>query len=234
MVEIIPAIIPEDFQEIEDKASMVVGLAKTLQIDVLDGEFVPDKSWPYKTNMDPDFEMIKNEEKPLPYFDKFNYEFDLMVDDPTVSMDAWMSAGAARIIVHTESFSSTDELSQFISDFNSHYISDGSLITTELGVAININTPVKSIEPILNEVAFVQCMGIKKIGYQGQPFDKKVLDQINSLRELKADLIISIDGGVKEDTAPLLVKAGANRLVVGSAIFGSNDPGGVIEILKRG
>ena len=66
-------------------------------------------------------------------------------------------------------------------------------------------------------------MGIEHIGAQGEPFDERVLSQIKSLRVLYPELIISVDGSVNEETAPLLVQAGANRLVVGSALMKSFD-----------
>ena len=66
-------------------------------------------------------------------------------------------------------------------------------------------------------------MGIEKIGYQGQPFDERVIDQVKALRKEYPELIISVDGGVSFDTAPRLIEAGANRLVVGSVIFNSLD-----------
>ena len=66
-------------------------------------------------------------------------------------------------------------------------------------------------------------MGIEKIGFQGQSFDERVLHKVNDLRERFPELIISIDGGVSLETAPLLIKAGANRLVAGSAILKSED-----------
>ena len=93
----------------------------------------------------------------------------------------------------------------------------------EIGVALNTTTPIETIKPIISKVDFIQCMGIEKIGYQGEPFDERVLEQISELRKIYPELIISVDGSVNETTAPLLVKAGANRLVVGSAIMNSYD-----------
>ena len=79
-------------------------------------------------------------------------------------------------------------------------------------------------------VDFVQCMGIANIGFQGEEFDERVLNQIKELRSQYKELIISVDGSVNEITAPLLVKAGANRLVIGSAVMNSYD---VRETIKE-
>lgn len=103
----------------------------------------------------------------------------------------------------------------------------------DIGVAINSTTPVEKIFNIVNSVDFVQCMGIEKIGYQGQDFDERVLEQIKALKEKFSDLIISVDGGVTLATAPALVSAGASRLVAGSAIFNTSDIIGTIEELSN-
>jgi len=102
--------------------------------------------------------------------------------------------------------------------------------TIEIGVAINSTTPLEQIFPIVNSVDFVQCMGIEHIGFQGQDFDERVLEQIKNLKEKFNDLIISVDGGVTLHTAPLLINAGATRLVAGSAIFNIDD---IIDTIEK-
>ena len=102
----------------------------------------------------------------------------------------------------------------------------------ELGLALNIQTPNDEIEPWLSRFNFVQFMGIETIGYQGEPFSLKVIPKIQDLRKKHSEVIISVDGGVNFLSAPLLVKAGANRLVAGSAIWESDDVKGTIEKLK--
>jgi ribulose-phosphate 3-epimerase len=76
-------------------------------------------------------------------------------------------------------------------------------------------------------------MGIEHIGFQGELFDEKVLIQIKGLKERYPDLIISVDGSVNEDTAPLLVEAGANRLIVGSVLMRSFDVKETIKELEN-
>ena len=93
----------------------------------------------------------------------------------------------------------------------------------ELGLALNPDTSLDTILPYMEKIDFVQCMGIARIGYQGQPFDERVLTQINQLRVKYPNLPISVDGGVNIETAALLKQAGATRLVAGSAIFGASD-----------
>jgi pentose-5-phosphate-3-epimerase len=66
-------------------------------------------------------------------------------------------------------------------------------------------------------------MGIEHIGQQGQPFDKRVLEQISSIKKKYPEVVISIDGSVNEETAEILVKHGVNRLVIGSALLRTYD-----------
>jgi ribulose-phosphate 3-epimerase len=101
--------------------------------------------------------------------------------------------------------------------------SEDSLLYTEVGVALNIDTPNEQIYPLIPVVDFVQFMGIAKIGFQGEPFDERVLAKIADLRGKYPNATISIDGGVNKENAVALVKAGVNRLVVGSALFGSEN-----------
>ena len=99
----------------------------------------------------------------------------------------------------------------------------------EIGVSINPTTAVEELFPFINIIDFVQLMGIDTIGFQNQEFDEKVLEHIKTLKQKYPDLKISVDGGVNAVSAPLLVQAGADALVSGSAIFNSGDILGTIE-----
>ena len=155
-----------------------------------------------------------------------------MVADPMDEVQKWISAGAKRIVVHYESFKDKDRLHSFIESFNKNYRSDGSIVSTEIGIGINMETPDEVIDPIVSKINLVQFMGIDRIGKQGEPFDDAVIEKIKDLRSRLPDLIISTDGGVNLESARKLAQAGVNRLVVGSAIFESNDIRGTIERLK--
>jgi ribulose-phosphate 3-epimerase len=228
MIEIIPAILPLDFEELREKIAIVAGSVSLVQIDVCDGIFVPRKSWPYVShNPDGDFQNILLEKQGFPFWDKAGFEVDLMVSKPEEKVDDWIAAGAARLIVHIES---TDNLSRIIDDFRNRFpLSSESLASVEIGVAIGIGTDLSRLTPYLDIIDYVQCMGISQIGYQGQPFDNRVINIVAELRERSPETIISVDGGVNAETAPRLLAAGANRLVVGSAIFESTNP---LETIK--
>jgi len=210
-MEIIPAILPRDFKEIEEKAELVQGLAPLVQVDICDGKFVPNTTWPYK-KPDQNFEALLHEDRGMPFWEETDYEFDLMIQDPTED-DArkWLSAGAVRIVLHVES---SPDLTPVISVLNG---------LVEIGLALNISTPLDVIEKYKDTISFIQFMGITKIGFQGQAFDPRVLEKIQESKEKYPDLPVQVDGGVSPATAAELRKAGADRLVAGSVLFESDN-----------
>lgn len=227
MTEIIPAILAKNFEELRNKISRVVNVTKMIQVDVCDGIFVPSKTWPMNKEDESTVLPILNEENGLPYWDSLDFEFDLMVKDAIDQFEFFTRLGAKRIIFHIEA-EDKDKLKEFIEGLDM-YIRDN----LEIGIAINTGTDIEEIKSIISCVDFVQCMGIEHIGFQGEPFDEKVLNQISSLRKLYPEIIISVDGGVRMETAPLLIKAGANRLVVGSFLLESIDIRETIKELEN-
>lgn len=210
-VEIIPAILPHDWHEIMEKIERIKGLATTVQIDICDGHFVPTFTWPYKKK-DDNFDHLIHEEEGLPGWEELDFEFDLMVDKPEEAVEGWVAAGATRIILHAEAKGDLAKAVQMLQG------------RVEVGLALNIDTPIEMIQDSrfkIHEggVQFIQLMGIDHIGFQGQEFDDKVVGRVKQVRLTHPGLPISIDGGVSLKSAPALIAAGADRLVVGSAIF---------------
>ncbi len=231
MIEIIPAVMPTSTTDLQSKLAQVAGHMSVAQIDVMDGKFVEDVSWPY-TEDEEYFQGILHEDEGLPYWDQFDFEVDLMVMRPEEVINDWIAAGVRRIVVHEES---TDNLAKILSDFRERFpkSEQPDVFDCEIGVAQNIDTPVESLYPFLDKIDFIQFMGIAEIGVQGNPFDERVLGKIRTLRAHDPKIIISVDGAVSLDTAPELIAAGANRLVVGSAIFKSEDIGATIKEFKH-
>ena len=229
MTEIIPAILTDNFNELREGISRVVNVVTVVQIDMCDGIFVPTLSWPYNEikadHKENNIDSILEEEEGLPFWDSLDFEFDLMVSDAHKQFDFFVRLGAKRVVFHIEAEKNINEFNEFLEGIDMY-----TRENVEIGVALNTTTPIETIKPIISKVDFIQCMGIEKIGYQGEPFDERVLEQISELRKIYPELIISVDGSVNETTAPLLVKAGANRLVVGSAIMNSYD---VRETIKE-
>jgi len=239
MTEIIPAILPEDIDDLREKLSLISGIIPLAQIDVCDGRFAPTKTWPYKKGVDETFLRIVGQEEGFPFWGSVDFEADLMVKHPENVVDDWIAAGAKRVIIHIES--TPDPLSLFQKIKLEYGASDESSYGVETGVALNIETPNEEVYELLSEVDdegepaidFVQFMGIENIGYQGEPFDERVFEKIRELRERFPDIIISVDGGVSLENASELIEAGANRLVSGSAIFESGDIAGTVEVFQN-
>lgn len=230
MLEIIPALMPKSFSELREKLELVSGLVSTIQLDVMDGIFVPPKSWPYSEDVNILDELIRDEVE-LPGWQDINFEVDLMVQNPEQIVDKWLCVGVSRVIIHIES---TENLADIVTRVESNVdrknTAGDDLYRVELGFAMDIDTPNESMYEWVPQVDFVQCMGIAKIGYQGNPFDERVVSKIKDLKDCYPDVIIQVDGGVSLDTAQQLIEAGAARLVSGSAIWKS---GNVEDAIRR-
>ena len=207
MIEIIPAIIPKDFEDLRKKISLVKGMTRVIQIDVMDGVFVPEKSWPFADPM-----WSSGVHLELPFCNECDFEFDLMVAKPEYNVQDLLDIGAKRIIIHA---GSTNKLGEIINDLKEKKV--------EIGLAFSLDTDIDDYTEFIGEVGFVQFMGIEKIGFQGQVFSEKVIDKIINFRAKYKDIIVSVDGGVDLENAHKLVSAGANRLVSGSSIFESRN-----------
>lgn len=210
MVEIIPAIMPKDYEHLDEMMSLFVGVSPMVQLDIMDGKFVPARTWPYPR--DAHFDAIVAEEEGMPRWEDINFEVDLMVSDPESVVSKWVSAGASRVIAHIESMKDFEKIREAV-----------PMGMIELGLAINTTTPISLLEPYIDRIDFVQCMGISRIGFQGEVFDERVLEKVEKIRELYPKMPISVDGSVNFDTARKLVDAGATRLVSGSAILEADD-----------
>lgn len=205
MSHIIPAIIPDSIVDLGAALERVAPFAREVQVDIVDGSFVPFRSWPYQ-NETPILELQQ-------FTSRFDIEVDLMIDMPERVITQYADAGVKRIVVHMES-------TKHICDIIEHYAAH----SYSLGLSITNDTSIRMLSEYIPYVDFVQLMGIRHIGSQGQPFDDAVLSRITELRDAFPSLQISIDGSVNKDTLSKLREAGANRFVAGSAIFGANDP----------
>jgi ribulose-phosphate 3-epimerase len=237
MTEIIPAVLPKNYEDMKNKISLARGLAPLLQVDICDGIFVKNLTWPFHApseegvatgGLDQHFQNILNEQEGIPFWEDIDFELDLMVSDAVQNFDIYTKLGAKRIVFHIEAVGNVEEFKEFLEGID-NYIRD----SIEIGVAINPDTPIEQIFPIVNNIDFVQCMAIARIGYQGEPFDERCISNIKVLKEKFPDLIISVDGGVNLETGARLVDAGAERLVAGSAIFNSGDIIDTIEQFKN-
>jgi len=214
MKEIIPAILPTDFEDLEGHVDSVKNVTNIVQVDICDGVFVPNTTWPYKGDSG-EFEKIISTEQGLPMWEDVDYEIDLMVSNPKDMAKKWVEAGAKRIIFHVESGGVKEAIEMLKEDYM--YVKEDDLLG--VGVAINIDTPISALENIIDDVSVVQCMGIARIGYQHEKFDERVIGKIKEIRAKYPDIIVSIDGGVDFENVQKLLDAGVTRLIAGHSVF---------------
>lgn len=181
-----------------------------LHIDVMDGNFVPNIAF------GPDqVKMLRSKTDLL-------FDVHMMVMDPDRFIPRFVEAGADMITVHQEA---TMHLHRSLSLIKSFGI--------KAGVVLSPATPVDTIKYVLDEIDMVLLMSVNP-GYGGQSFIEKVIDKTNDLTKMLKgyDIDIQIDGGINLQTAPRVVKAGANILVAGSYIFKGDVKKNVMDLRR--
>jgi len=217
-VEIIPAVLPQSFKDMEEQLAPLAAVARQVQVDVVDGRYAKGKSWPYRDRAS--FERLVEQEHGLPFWDKIDFQFDLMVEDPAAELNNFLAAGATQIILHARSASAERAL-QTLVDLRANEMGGYSV---RAGVALGAQESPDLLLPFESQFDFVQVMGIDREGRQGEPFDKKALYLVERLRKRYPHLPLQVDGGVTPENAHELVSAGANRLVIGHLIVKVDDP----------
>lgn len=209
---IVPAIIPKSLEDLKEKLNLV-SFAPAVQIDLVDGKFVENIAWPYEPagQVVDAYELLQGKE----------IELDLMVSDPVSAAKEWLALGVNRLVFHLENLPIQEVL-----DLKNHY-------HFSFGLSFNIDTPLSDVEKYLNDVDFVQLMGIKTIGSQGQPFDERVIDIARNLHDKYPDLVLSADGAMNADNIFKLKSVGVTRFAVGSVLLNSPDPRATYEQLLK-
>jgi ribulose-phosphate 3-epimerase len=219
---VVPAILPQSRKDLEEKIARLAGIPAidAVQVDAVDGRFATPACWPY--TIPGALMALVQSGALLPSAGRFVYDADLMVDSPEHAVSAWSALGASRLTVHAES---TPSLAHTLAAIRAKHGHEAGFAPGlfALGLAISIETDLALIAPHLANVDYVQLMGIATIGKQRQPFDRRVLAKIHAVRQLSADITIQVDGGVSLATAPELLAAGADRLIVGHALWEAHD-----------
>ena len=226
-----PAILPKSFSELHEKVNSVKTFAEKVQVDICDGNYVDAKTWPY-TNAGPSIEEMLRRGETLPDAGVLHYSMDLMVSNPDEVVGDFIGLGATEIIIH---FKSTKDFKKTIKLITEKYGYDKEFAPDLLsvGMAVPIDLPLTEFAPYVQYVDFIQFMGIVNIGKQGQVFDSRVIAKVRDFHKRYPDTTIQIDGGVSLSTAPGLLDAGADRLVVGSALFNTPNVSNTIKEFEK-
>jgi ribulose-phosphate 3-epimerase len=212
MIGLVPSILSADFTRLgEQVREAEAGGAQRIQVDVMDGHFVPN------ITMGPTIVTATRRSTSLPL------EIHLMITNPQDYIEAFAKAGADVIIVHQEVCPHLHRVIQQI-----------RAAGKQVGVALNPSTPIWLLQDILSLLDLVLIMTVNP-GFGGQEFIPEMLPKIANLRQmltqrgLRCD--IEVDGGIHEATVPRVIKAGANLLVAGSAVY--NEQESVAAALSR-
>lgn len=213
-IKIAPSILTADFSNLIAQLKKIEdGGADVIHLDIMDGHFVPNLTFGPP--------VVKSLRKAS----RLPFEAHLMVEKPEIFIDAFVSAEANIITVHAEA---CPHLHRVVQSIKANRV--------KAGVAINPATPLDALEYILEEIDQVLIMTVNP-GWGGQNFIPQMLKKIEKLRSkiihLELDVDIEVDGGVNFDTIKDIVCAGANSLVIGSALFNENDLAEAVQRYRR-
>ena len=211
--QIVASILDCDFRKLAAEVEAVDALVDRYQVDVMDGHFVPNLSFGF-----PILEaMRKLTGKPL--------EADLMISNPDSFAGRYAEAGADWVIIHVEASEHPRRTFEAIRKASGRP-----------GISLSPGTPAEAIREFLPEVDMALVMTVHP-GFGGQSFMSEQLKLVKAIRqwsdEAGRDLHIEVDGGIKPETARLAADAGADLMVVGSYIYGSDDYGQAIAPRRR-
>ena len=205
MIELAPSILSADFAWLAEQVRAASeGGGTVIHVDVMDGHFVP--------NLTVGPPLVKSLRKAT----KLPLDCHLMIENPDQFIAEFVEAGADWISVHQEA---CRHLNRTLHLIRSH--------DALAGVVINPATPVETLSEVLDIVDYVLVMSVNP-GFGGQKFIPETVRKIRRLADLRAqrglNYRIEVDGGIALDTVAEVVRAGAEILVAGNAVFGQGDP----------
>jgi len=212
IIKLAPSILSADFAHLGQQiAEAERAGADRIHIDVMDGHFVP--------NISLGVPIVAS----LRRVTRLPLEIHLMISDPDLFLDEFTEVGSDAFLVHWEGNNNLHRTLQRVKGLGKR-----------VSVVINPATPAAVLEEILQDVDQVVVMTVNP-GFGHQPFIHTTLPKIRRVRqmidEIKRGCDLEVDGGIDATTAPLVVDAGANVLVAGSAVFGAGE--GVIAAMNR-
>jgi ribulose-phosphate 3-epimerase len=213
MTLLAPSLLSADFARIAEQIACVQAAgADYLHLDVMDGRFVPNITWGPKIIGD------------LRGISPLVFDAHLMIVEPERYVKDFRAAGCDRITFHLEATPHAQRLLAHIAELGA-----------EPGLAICPQTPVSMLRDVIEDCATVLVMSVNP-GFSGQSFIAHTLEKVREARALiddrNPDCLIEVDGGIGEGNARALVEAGADVLVMGSTVFGAQDPGAELRRIR--
>jgi ribulose-phosphate 3-epimerase len=217
-VLVLPAILEKDREGILQKLDQIKGAAQWLQIDLSDGQLVPNLT-------------LKEPVGLKKYLAPFNFEVHLMVKKPWEWWLSWKKAGAKRIIFHWESFHNIPKKQRAFGVNN--LLNSILRAGLETGVALNLETNSAVLDPFISKIDLVQFMGISEVGFQGHKFQPEALEKAKAFKLAFPEVKVAIDGGVNEKNIKKIARAEVDQVAIGSGIFKSKNPAEKLQSLQE-
>ncbi|MFA6259459.1 MAG: ribulose-phosphate 3-epimerase [Candidatus Peribacteraceae bacterium] len=208
-VIITPSILSADFSALQAEVASIEQHADWLQADIMDGHFVPNLSFGAP--------VLRCIQTNLPL------DVHLMVSNPEDRVGEFIEAGAAHITFHAEAVPDVSAQQALLARIRT--------FGATAGIAINPETPLSAVGDILGDIDLLLVMSVHP-GFGGQVFLPDVLGKVVEAHAQRPDLMIQMDGGIDDRTAPLCIEAGATNLVAGSFIFHADDRPAAIAALR--
>ena len=196
---IAPSLLAADFSKLKEEVKAIENTkAKWLHLDVMDGNFVPNISF--------GADIVKAIRKDSNLY----FDAHLMIENPEWYIDTMADAGVQSISIHVEATKHLDRALQLIKARG-----------LKAGVAINPATDIAFLDNIYEKLYLILVMTVNP-GFGGQKFLNQMIEKIRKVRNKFPHIDIQVDGGINNETAKLVIEAGANILVAGSYVFSGN------------